>query len=214
MTIKSNIKYIKNRTKKAQLVIVTKHQDLKKIKQAYDTGERDFAENKVQNLIEKKELLPNDIKWHMIGHLQKNKVKIITPFIHLIQSVDSIQLLEKINYHAEKNNRIINCLIQIKIAQEEEKFGFSIQEVSEILKSNYQTQYPYVHIIGIMGMATLTNDTNQIKKEFESIKSMLNIIKTKAPVYSIGMSQDYKIAYASGSNMIRIGSAIFKQELA
>jgi len=210
MSIATNINNIRNKSKGAQLIVVTKYQSINNIKKVYKLGERQFGENKVQDLIEKKTKLPNDIKWHMIGHLQKNKVKLIAPFIHMIQSVDSIELLQKINQCAEKNERQINCLIQIKIAQEMSKFGFNIESVKKLLNSNYKIQYPYVNISGLMGIATLTNNKNQIKKEFKSIIKMSNLIKNTQPIISIGMSYDYDIACESGSNMIRLGSAIFQ----
>ena len=210
MSIATNINNIRNKSKGAQLIVVTKYQSINNIKKVYKLGERQFGENKVQDLIEKKTKLPNDIRWHMIGHLQKNKVKLIAPFIHMIQSVDSIELLQKINQCAEKNERQINCLIQIKIAQEMSKFGFNIESVKKLLNSNYKIQYPYVNISGLMGIATLTNNKNQIKKEFKSIIKMSNLIKNKQPIISIGMSYDYDIACESGSNMIRLGSAIFQ----
>ena len=210
MSIATNINNIRNKSKGAQLIVVTKYQSINNIKKVYKLGERQFGENKVQDLIEKKTKLPNDIKWHMIGHLQKNKVKLIAPFIHMIQSVDSIELLQKINQCAEKNERQINCLIQIKIAQEMSKFGFNIESVKKLLNSNYKIKYPYVNIGGLMGIATLTNNKNQIKKEFKSIIKMSNLIKNTQPIISIGMSYDYDIACESGSNMIRLGSAIFQ----
>jgi len=210
MSIATNINNIRNKSKGAQLIVVTKYQSINNIKKVYKLGERQFGENKVQDLIEKKTKLPNDIKWHMIGHLQKNKVKLIAPFIHMIQSVDSIELLQKINQCAKKNERQINCLIQIKIAQEMSKFGFNIESVKKLLNSNYKIKYPYVNIGGLMGIATLTNNKNQIKKEFKSIIKMSNLIKNKQPIISIGMSYDYDIACESGSNMIRLGSAIFQ----
>ncbi len=146
----------------------------------------------------------------MIGHLQKNKVKLIAPFIHTIQSVDTVDLLKKINQHAEINNRKITCLIQIKIAQEFSKFGFNIESAKKLLNSNYVLEYPYLNINGIMAMATFTNNKRQIKREFESLLDIKSLIKHPIPTLSIGMSHDYQIAYQSGSNMIRIGSAIFQ----
>ena len=210
MNIESNIKKIKNRAKNAQLIVVTKYQNIDNIKKVYQLGERHFGENKVQDLIQKKEQLASDIKWHMIGHLQKNKVKFIAPFIHMIQSVDSIELLKKINHHAEQNNRKINCLIQIKIAQEVSKFGFDKDTAHQLFCSNYRTDYPSINICGIMGMATFTNNKEQIKKEFQALTVMKNLIKQRNLILSIGMSHDYEIAVKSGSNMIRVGSAVFQ----
>tara|TARA_B100001250_G_C19779232_1_gene781060 strand:- start:795 stop:1289 length:495 start_codon:yes stop_codon:yes gene_type:complete len=162
-------------------------------------------------LINKKESLPKDIKWHMIGHLQRNKVKLIAPFIYMIQSVDSLKLLETINKYAELNQRKIKCLIQIKISQEELKYGFTKDQALQLLKSNYKKKYPYVSICGIMGMATFTNKRKQIKQDFKTIQSIYNQLKNPNQILSIGMSNDYKIACQHDSNMIRIGSLIFNE---
>tara|TARA_B100000530_G_scaffold310694_1_gene237302 strand:+ start:3649 stop:4281 length:633 start_codon:yes stop_codon:yes gene_type:complete len=210
MNLESNINDIKTKAQGAQLIVVTKYQTIENIKKIYQLGERQFGENKVQDLMKKKSQLPNDIKWHMIGHLQKNKVKLIAPFIHTIQSVDTIDLLKKINQYAEKNNRKINCLIQIKIAKEVSKFGFNIDAAKKLLNSNYGFEYPHLNIGGIMAMATFTNNKNQIKREFDSLLNIKKLIKHQKPILSIGMSHDYQLAYKSGSNMIRIGSAIFQ----
>ena len=210
MKLESNINDIKTKAQGAQLIVVTKYQTIENIKKIYQLGERQFGENKVQDLMKKKSQLPNDIQWHMIGHLQKNKVKLIAPFIHTIQSVDTIDLLKKINQYAEKNNRKINCLIQIKIAQEVSKFGFNIDAAKKLLNSIYVFEYPHLNINGIMAMATFTSNKNQIKSEFDSLLNIKKLIKHQNPILSIGMSHDYQLAYKSGSNMIRIGSAIFK----
>lgn len=210
MNLESNINDIKTKAQGAQLIVVTKYQTIENIKKIYLLGERQFGENKVQDLMKKKSQLPNDIQWHMIGHLQKNKVKLIAPFIHTIQSVDTIDLLKKINQYAEKNNRKINCLIQIKIAQEVSKFGFNIDAAKKLLNSNYVFEYPHLNINGIMAMATFTSNKNQIKREFDSLLNIKKLIKHQNPILSIGMSHDYQLAYKSGSNMIRIGSAIFQ----
>ncbi len=210
MNIKKNIEKIKKQAHQAQLVVVTKKQSLEDITRVYELGEREFGENKVQDLLQKKEKLPNNIKWHMIGHLQTNKVKFIAPFIHMIQSVDSIKLLEKINYYSKKNDRKINCLIQIKVAKEDSKYGFSKQDAQQLLSSNYQEKYSNTIIKGIMGMSSFTDDPDIIKNEFIELKNIFNKIKIPNKILSIGMSNDYKIAYKIGSNMIRIGSAIFK----
>tara|TARA_B100000945_G_C20422874_1_gene618912 strand:+ start:2372 stop:3004 length:633 start_codon:yes stop_codon:yes gene_type:complete len=210
MSIRSNINDIQKTTPNAQLIIVTKYQNLDNIKKVYNIGEREFGENKVQDLIIKRNQLANDIKWHMIGHLQKNKVKLIAPFIYMIQSIDSIELLKIIDQNAKKYDRTINCLIQIKIAKEVSKFGFNIEEAKALLNSNYEEQYKNINIRGLMGIATFTTNKEQIKKEFQQIINILNMVKTDNPILSIGMSNDYKIAYSSGSNMIRIGSSIFK----
>ena len=210
MSIRSNIKHIKSCIKHAELVVVTKHQNLKDIQKAYHLGEKNFGENRVTDLLYKKEQLPNDIKWHMIGHLQKNKVKLIAPFIYMIQSIDSIELLKIIDQNAKKYDRKINCLIQIKIAKELSKFGFNIEDAKALLSSNYEEKYKNINIKGLMGIATFTKNKEQIKNEFQKIINILNMIKIENPILSIGMSNDYKIAYSSGSNMIRIGSSIFK----
>jgi pyridoxal phosphate enzyme (YggS family) len=209
MSIQLNIKNIKESIQKTCLIVVTKNQNINTIKKVHNLGERDFGENKVQVLIKKKKELPDDIRWHMIGHLQKNKVKLIAPFIYMIQSVDSLSLLSKINQLAMKNNRIINCLIQIKIAKEKSKYGFTLKEADELFTSNYKIEYPNINIKGIMGMATFCKNPQQIESEFKSMKKTLKLLKSKNPIFSIGMSNDYEIACHCGSNMIRIGSAIF-----
>ena len=209
MSIAKNILSIKKKINDTQLIVVTKKQSLDNIKKAYSSGERNFGENRANELIEKKVLLPNNIKWHMIGHLQTNKVKSIASFIHLIHSVDRLKLLNEINKCGKLENRVINCLIQVKIAKENTKHGFSEKESIELLKSNYKEKYPYVNIKGIMGMATFTNNTNIIEAEFKRLKKIYDHIK-HIKILSMGMSNDYQIACKVGSNMIRIGSAIFK----
>lgn len=209
MRMEQKIKKIKNFAHNAQLIIVTKYQPLELIKQLYHIGEREFGENKVQDLIQKQKLLPNDIKWHMIGHLQRNKVKLIAPFIHMIQSVDSLRLLSTIDKYAKQNNRIIKCLIQIKIAQEESKFGFEPKDAMALFNSNTQKQYANIKLSGIMCMASFTNDTQQINQEFKLIKDLFDQLKLSKGILSMGMSNDYQLAYQNGSNMLRIGSAIF-----
>src|SRR5690606_11979551 len=177
----------------------------------YRVGHLDFGENKVQELLAKYEALPKDIRWHLIGHLQRNKVKYIAPFVHLIHSVDSENLLREIDKQAAKNERRISCLIQIHIAEEESKFGMSEEEAEQILK-NYKTDYPNVEIQGLMGMATFTEDENRIRKEFKYLKSLFDQFKiqnSEIRILSMGMSGDYKIALEEGSNMIRVGSSIF-----
>lgn len=210
MSIEKNIYNIKKSIKNTHLIVVTKKQNIDNIHKVYKTGERSFGENRVHDLLIKKDLLPNDIKWHMIGHLQTNKVKLITPFIHLIQSVNSIKLLRKINECGARDNRIINCLIQVKIAQEETKYGFTKNDSISLLKSNYDREYPYVKIQGIMGMASFTKSTKQIINEFQILKNIAQYMQSKNTILSMGMSNDYQIACELGSNMIRIGSLIFK----
>ncbi len=209
MSIVKNILNIKKKIKDTQLIVVTKKQSLDDIKKAYSSGERNFGENRVNELIVKKALLPNNIKWHMIGHLQTNKVRSIASFIHLIHSVDRLKLLNEINKYGKLENRIINCLIQVKVAEENKKHGFSEKESIDLLKSNYKEKYPYVNIQGIMGMATFTSNTNVIESEFKRLKKIYDNVK-HIKILSMGMSNDYQIACEVGSNMIRIGSAIFK----
>ncbi len=191
------------------LVAVSKTKPNAALEEAYAVGQRDFGENKVQELCQKAESLPVDIRWHMIGHLQRNKVKYIAPFVHLIHGVDSERLLAEINKQAQKNNRIIDVLIQIHIAEESSKFGFSFQEAAELLSQ--EDPYPHVRIVGLMGMATFTQDEIQIKKEFETLANFYTTWKTtkSLSVLSMGMSNDFQIAITAGSNMIRVGSLIF-----
>jgi len=204
--ISEKIKKIKKTIGPKSLIVVSKNRSFDEILDVYNTGHRDFGENKVQELVKKHEKLPKDIKWHMIGHLQKNKVKHIIPFVHLIHSVDSIELLEKINTITKKKEKITNCLIQIKIAQEESKFGMSKSHF-DIIKVN-MNQFSFVNIKGLMGMATASLNKEKIKKEFNSLhKLYLNSSDFK--ILCMGMSQDYKIANECGSNMFRIGSYIF-----
>ena len=207
MSVSKNIQKIKNELPiDVELVAVSKTQSHHKIKEAYDSGQRIFGENKVQEIVEKYEILPKDIKWHMIGHLQSNKVKYIAPFIDLIHAVDSEKLLKEIDKRALQNNRIIDCLLQIHIATENTKFGLSANESNEILLK--KEQYKNVNIRGLMGMASFTNNINQIKKEFDFLSSIFSN-HCSLNTLSMGMSSDYKIAIDCGSNMIRIGSTIF-----
>lgn len=194
------------------LIAVSKTKPNVLIEDAYNAGQRHFGENKVQELAQKAEELPNDINWHMIGHLQTNKVKYIAPFVYLIHGVDSFKLLKEINKRAEQNNRVINCLLQIHIAEEETKFGFSANEVIEILTAEEYKDCNHVNVVGLMGMATNTDNENQIRKEFTSLKSLFDELKKFNPQFktiSMGMSGDYKIAIEEGSTMVRVGSAIF-----
>jgi pyridoxal phosphate enzyme (YggS family) len=190
------------------LVAVSKTKPIEDILELYELGHRDFGENYVQELVEKAEQLPKDIRWHFIGHLQTNKVKFITPFIYLIHGVDSLRVLKEINKQAEKSRRVIDCLLQVHIAQEETKFGFDEGELSNLeLK-----QFTNVRIKGLMGMASLTDDTNKIRIEFKYLKTLIEKLRTQHPELSIlstGMSADYKIAIEEGSNMVRIGSLLF-----
>jgi len=192
------------------LVAVSKTKTTQSILEAYQEGQRVFGENKVQELAQKAELLPKDIEWHMIGHLQTNKVKFIAPFVSLIHAVDSEKLLKEINKRAAQNNRTIDCLLQFHIAQESSKFGLNEEKAKEILK--IQSSYPNVRILGFMGMATFTSKEKQIKKEFSSLNTIYKKLQKDYPqleTLSMGMSGDYPIAIEEGSNMIRVGSAIF-----
>ncbi|MES2558973.1 MAG: YggS family pyridoxal phosphate-dependent enzyme [Bacteroidota bacterium] len=199
-----------------KLVAVSKTKPVELIQEAYETGQRAFGENKVQEMVGKYEQLPKDIEWHLIGHLQSNKVKYIAPFVHLIHAVDSLKLLEVINREAAKNNRVIKCLLQFHIAQEETKFGLDMDEARALLNSDSFKSMENVSIEGVMGMASFTEEEAQIRKEFrvlksffEEIKSEIRNSKSEISVLSFGMSGDYKIAIEEGSNMIRVGSSIF-----
>jgi pyridoxal phosphate enzyme (YggS family) len=190
------------------LVAVSKTKPIEDILELYDLGHRDFGENYVQELIEKAERLPKDIRWHFIGHLQSNKVKLIVPFIYLIHGVDSLKLLKEIDKQGQKNSRVIDCLLQVHIAQEETKFGF---DETELLNLDIK-QFSIVRIKGLMGMASLTGDINKIRIEFKSLKILFEKLKTQNPelaILSMGMSADYTIAIEEGSNMVRIGSLLF-----
>ena len=194
-----------------KLVAVSKTKSNQQIMEAYNHGQRIFGENKVQELTLKQNTLPNDIEWHMIGHLQRNKVKYIASFVKLIHSVDNLKLLKEINKQALKNNLTIDCLLQIKIASEDTKFGMSVDEAKSILSQEVK-RLNNISIVGLMGMASFTNDQNILKKEFSFISNFFNEIRTLYPkikILSIGMSDDYRLAIKYGSNMIRIGSSIF-----
>jgi len=198
------------------LVAVSKTHPIERIMEAYEAGQRDFGENKVQDLVDKYEALPKDIRWHMIGHLQSNKVKYIAPFVHLIHGVDSFRLLQEINKHGQKNGRRISCLLQFHIAQEDTKFGLSLDEATAFLSSpEYQT-FNHVQLCGVMGMATFTENTAQIRSEFQSLNAVFHALKsthfsaaTEFKEISMGMSDDYSIAIEEGSTLIRVGSKIF-----
>ncbi len=213
MSVYNNIIKIKSELPShVTLVAVSKTKPNELINQAYLAGQIDFGENYVQELVDKYHELPKDIRWHFIGHLQTNKVKLIAPFVNLIHGVDSLKLLEEINKQAQKNNRIINCLLQIYIAQEDSKFGLSFDECQELFKSNSYLNLKNISVVGFMAMASNTEDNEQIKKEFLSLKkfheSMVSI-QLPLNILSFGMSSDYQLAIECGSNMIRIGSSIF-----
>ncbi len=215
--IESNLTYIRSGLPShVKLIAVSKNHPIDSIFLAYQAGQKNFGENKVQELIQKQPLLPKDIEWHLIGHLQSNKVKYIVPFVHLIHGVDSLNLLMTINKEAQKINRNINCLLQMHIAKEETKFGLSMEETISILNSIEFTQLKNIHISGLMGMATFTDDTKIIRSEFHYLADYFK--KLKAEFFkqdesfnelSMGMSDDYLIAIEEGSTMIRIGTAIF-----
>ena len=209
MPIASNLKAIQiSLPKEVTLVAVSKTKPNTDILEAYHAGQRIFGENKAQELAQKAEELPKDISWHMIGHLQTNKVKFIAPFTSLIHGVDSIKLLKEINKRAAQNNRIIDCLLQVHIATESTKFGFLRTEVEQVITES--KAFENIRIVGLMGMATFTDDTQQIIQEFENLSTVFQSIKsTQITILSMGMSGDYKIAIEQGSTMIRVGSAIF-----
>lgn len=194
-----------------QLVAVSKTHPAEAVQEIYNMGQKVFGENKVQELVEKQTLLPKDIQWHLIGHLQTNKVKYIAPFVDTIQSVDSEKILKEIDKQAAKNDRIINILLQVKIAAEDTKFGLTIEEAEQIFQSSLESKYPHVQINGLMGMATFTENRNQIAQEFKVLKDLFDKLSVKQPlaVLSMGMSDDYPIAIESGANSVRIGSSIF-----
>jgi pyridoxal phosphate enzyme (YggS family) len=198
------------------LVAVSKTKPVSALQEVYDAGQRVFGENKVQEMTEKYEVLPKDIQWHLIGHLQTNKVKYIAPFVSLIHSVDSMKLLNEINKEAKKNNRVIDCLLQFHIAEEETKFGLSIEEAKELLESKEFVEMQNVSIVGIMGMASFTENIETIRNEFRVLESYFQILKSHFFKFnhhfkeiSMGMSGDYLLAIEEGSTMVRVGSSIF-----
>lgn len=216
MSIQSNLNTIKKSLPEhVTLVAVSKTKPVSDLMQAYEAGQRIFGENKIQEMTEKWEQMPKDIQWHMIGHVQSNKVKFMSPFVSLIHGVDSLKLLQEINKQALKNNRTIDCLLQIYIAEEESKFGLDESELNELLTSVEFKELKNIRILGLMGMATFTEDQNQIKKEFEHLKSIFDSIKElktencELNIISMGMSGDYQLAIECGSTMVRIGSSIF-----
>lgn len=216
MSLIENLKTVRESLSEfVTLVAVSKTKPAADVKTLFDAGQLDFGENRVQELVEKYEQLPKEIKWHLIGHLQKNKVKYIAEFVHLIHSVDSEDLLKEINRQSEKHNRKINCLLQIRIAEEDTKFGMEKEEAQLIL-NHCKTEYPSVRIVGLMGMATFTDDENQIRMEFKYLKDCFDYFKTYFPgmkILSMGMSGDYKIAVEEGSTMVRVGSSIFGERI-
>ncbi|HLT52858.1 MAG TPA: YggS family pyridoxal phosphate-dependent enzyme [Flavobacteriaceae bacterium] len=213
MSIAQNLLEIKQSLpENVTLVAVSKTKPVSDILEAYHAGQRVFGENKIQEMAEKQELLPKDIEWHMIGHVQTNKIKYMASFVHLIHGVDSLKLLKEINKQAKKHSRTINCLLQIKIAEEDSKFGMSANDARELLASDTFKNLENINAVGVMGMATFTDDNVQIKSEFSKLKAIFDELRIKHPQFSIismGMSSDYELAIACGSNMIRVGSNIF-----
>ena len=202
------------------LIAVSKTHPIERIMEAYEAGQRDFGENKVQELVEKYEALPKDIRWHMIGHLQSNKVKYISPFVHLIHGVDSFNLLKEINKQGQKNGRRISCLLQFHIAQEDTKFGLSLEEAKAFLAGPEFSLLDHVRICGVMGMATFTENTTQIRQEFQNLQAIYQQLQSsyfssnsEFKEISMGMSDDYPIAIEEGSTLIRVGSRIFGNRL-
>ncbi|PQJ72804.1 YggS family pyridoxal phosphate-dependent enzyme [Polaribacter butkevichii] len=215
--IKENLLAIKKSIPETvTLVAVSKTKPIEDLKEAYAAGQRIFGENKIQEMVDKYDALPKDIQWHMIGHLQSNKVKYMAHFVDLIHGVDKFSTLKEINKQAKKHNRVINCLLQVKIAKEETKFGLSFDEIEEILSSEEFATLENIKIIGFMGMATFTDNQQQLKEEFSSLKSFFDIKKTQISAIncnlktlSMGMSGDYLLAIENGSTMVRVGSSIF-----
>lgn len=216
MSIQSNLNTIKaSLPEHVTLVAVSKTKPVSDLMQAYEAGQRIFGENKIQEMTEKWEQMPKDIQWHMIGHVQSNKVKFMAPFVSLIHGVDSLKLLQEIDKQALKNNRVIDCLLQMHIAEEETKFGLDENELNALISSSDFKEMKNIRILGLMGMATFTEDQNQIKKEFTHLKTIFDSVqKLEAEncnlnTISMGMSGDYKLAIECGSTMVRIGSSIF-----
>ncbi len=217
--ISRQLKKIKeNISEKCVLVAVSKTKPNSAIIKAYETGHLHFGENIVQELVQKAEELPKEIKWHYIGHLQRNKVKYIAPFVHLIHGVDSLKLLQEINKQGEKAGRMINCLLQLRIAKEDTKFGLDKEKIFDIISESNLKKMNYIQIVGLMGMATNTENQNQIRNEFRELKSFFETIKKsdhtniELSILSMGMSNDFHIALEEGSNMVRIGRAIFESK--
>ena len=219
MSIKNNLLAIKSQLpEKVTLVAVSKTKPVEDLMEAYNAGQRIFGENKIQEMTDKWQTMPKDIQWHMIGHVQSNKVKFMAEYVSLIHGVDSLKLLEEINKQAKKHNRVIDCLLQMHIAEEETKFGLNEWELNEIIDfiQNEINDIKNINIVGLMGMATFTDNQNQIQKEFQNLKAIFDKISDQPPTcnlqpitLSVGMSGDYKLAIDCGSTMIRIGSSIF-----
>lgn len=218
MNIAENLKRIKTEIgENVKLIAVSKYTSNDEVIDAYNVGQRDFGENKVQDLEDKREKLPKEIRWHFIGHLQRNKVKFIAPYIHMIHAVDSFRLLREINKHAKAAGRVIPCLLQLKIAEEDTKFGMTEEEILAIIENPELRDLQNIEIKGLMGMATLTEDRYVLHEEFEKVKLLFNKIKQLPRLrnvvmkeMSMGMSNDYPIAIENGSTMVRLGSSVFK----
>jgi hypothetical protein len=219
MSVAENFKQLKEELvpHNCLLVAVSKTKPVEMLMEAYEAGARDFGENKVQEMAEKQAQMPEDIRWHMIGHLQRNKVKYIAPFVHLIHSVDSPRLLKEVNKQAAKADRLINCLLQVHIAEEESKFGLSEEELFHILQGDLLREAGHVRVIGLMGMATFTDNKEQVRREFQFLKGLFDKVKdteglpeqVEMQQLSMGMSGDYRLALEEGSSMVRIGTTIF-----
>ncbi|MBT8223763.1 MAG: YggS family pyridoxal phosphate-dependent enzyme [Eudoraea sp.] len=213
MSIEENLKKVLHSLPDGvELVAVSKTKSVEEILEAYQSGQRIFGENRVQEMVDKWEVLPRDIQWHMIGHVQRNKVKYMASFVNLIHGVDSLKLLQEINKQAQKNGRKIKCLLQIHIAEESSKFGFDENEVGVLVNSGEIQNLEHIEVCGIMGMATFTEDKEQIRKEFRGLKRLFDKLRGSLPgmqVLSMGMSGDYVTAIEEGSNLVRIGSSIF-----
>jgi pyridoxal phosphate enzyme (YggS family) len=213
MSIEKKLLAVKNTLPShVDLVAVSKTKPVADLQEAYDTGQRIFGENKIQEMSQKWEVLPKDIEWHMIGHVQRNKVKYMAEYVSLIHGVDSFRLLKEINKQAVKHDRIIECLLQIHIAEEETKFGLDTNEVNEILNSSEFSDLKNIKIVGLMGMATFTDNRDQVRKEFKHLNTLFSTLNANIPdmkILSMGMSGDYQIAIEEGSTMVRIGSSIF-----
>ena len=218
MSIQNNLRSIQaSIPENVTLVAVSKTKPISDLMEAYEAGQRVFGENKIQEMTDKWEAMPKDIQWHMIGHVQTNKVKYMAPYVSLIHGVDSLKLLQEINKQAAKNNRVIDCLLQVYIAEEESKFGLDEEELSEVLKQvqDDKNEMNHIRIVGLMGMATFTNNQTQVEKEFSRLKTIfdqyanLNTKNCQLNTLSMGMSGDYKLAIECGSTMVRIGSSIF-----
>tara|TARA_R110002033_G_scaffold92431_3_gene141878 strand:+ start:11715 stop:12377 length:663 start_codon:yes stop_codon:yes gene_type:complete len=213
MSIKDNLKNIKSRIpENVTLVAVSKTKPVSDLMEAYNTGQRIFGENKIQEMADKHAEMPKDIEWHMIGHVQRNKVKYMAEFVSLIHGVDSFKLLREIDKQAKNHNRTIDCLLQIKIAEEDSKFGMSVSDASALLQSNEFSELKNIKVVGLMGMATFTGNMNQVEKEFKFLNNTFSELKNTNPelkIKSMGMSGDYQLAIACGSTMVRVGSSIF-----